>query len=62
LLSRRPSGAEVVHTRGNGTRVPFVGEYTGFLFQVYVFVLCGCRGLNIWVFKYKVVFLPHFEH
>jgi hypothetical protein len=31
LLSRRPSGVEVVHTRGNGTGVPFVGEYTGFL-------------------------------
>jgi hypothetical protein len=26
-----------------------------------VFVLCGCRGLNIWVFEYKAVFLPHFE-
>jgi hypothetical protein len=24
LLSRRPSGVEVVHTRGNGTGVPFV--------------------------------------
>jgi hypothetical protein len=24
LLSRRPSGVEVVHTRGSGTGVPFV--------------------------------------
>jgi hypothetical protein len=24
FLSRRPSGVEVVHTRGSGTRVPFV--------------------------------------
>jgi hypothetical protein len=31
LLSRRPSGVEVVHTRGSGTGVPFVRGYTGFL-------------------------------
>jgi hypothetical protein len=29
-LSRRPSGVEVVHTRGSGTRVPFVRRYTRF--------------------------------
>jgi hypothetical protein len=31
LLSHRPSGVEVVHTRGSGTGVPFVRGYTGFL-------------------------------
>jgi hypothetical protein len=27
-----------------------------------VYVHCGCRGLNIWVFGREAVFLPHFEH
>jgi hypothetical protein len=29
---------------------------------VLVFVHCGCRGLNMYVFWRKAVFLPHFEH
>jgi hypothetical protein len=48
---------EVVHTRGGGTRVPFVMAP-----GVPVFVHRGCRGLNIYVFWREAMFFPHFEH
>jgi hypothetical protein len=52
-----PSGVEVVRTRGSGTGVPFVMAPL-----VPVYVHCGCRDLNIWVFGHEAVFLPYFEH